>query len=110
MTSETKYYAIYDQRSDRLVASISPDGVVCSEGNPEIEEILRSLMQEEIIIREHQIDYDPQTADEEFDPYPAERMCYFNVITLQPGDPSYLKAFLTRLPYISHYEVRISEE
>jgi hypothetical protein len=61
-------------------------------------------------IREHQIDFDPQTADEDFDPYPEEKMCYFNVITLQPGDPSYLKAFLTRLPYISHYEVRISKE
>jgi radical SAM superfamily enzyme YgiQ (UPF0313 family) len=110
MTSETKYYAIYDRRSDQLVASISLDGVVLGEGNPEVEEILKALMQEEIIIREHQIDFDPQTADEDFDPYPEEKMCYFNVITLQPGDPSYLKAFLTRLPYISHYEVRISEE
>jgi hypothetical protein len=110
MNSEAKNYAIYDRKKHQLVASISPEGVVHSEGNPEAEEILKTLMQEEIIIREHQIDYDPQTADEDFDPYPAERMCYFNVVTLQPGDPSYLKAFLTRLPYISNLEVRLSEE
>ena len=110
MTGKTKDYAIYDRRKDQLVASISPEGIVRGEGNPEVEDLLKSLMQEEIIIREHQIDYDAQTADEEFDAYPEERMCYFNVITIQPGDPTYLKAFLTRLPYITHYEVRGSEE
>ena len=106
MSGETKYYAIYDRNKDQVVASFSPEGVVRSGGNAEVEALLKSLMQEEIIIREHQIDYDPQTADEEFDPYPADRMCYFNVITLRPGDPSYLEAFLTRLPYISNLEVR----
>ena len=37
------------------------------EEHPEVEAVLKSLMQEEIIIREHQIDYDAQTADEDFD-------------------------------------------
>jgi hypothetical protein len=110
MSNEAKNYAIYDRNRDQVVASINPEGEVLSGGNPEVEALLKSLMQEEIMIREHQIDYDAQTADEDFDAYPAESMCYFNMITLQPGDPSYLKAFLTRLPYITHYEARLPEE
>jgi hypothetical protein len=110
MSGKTKYYAIYDRNKDQVVASISLEGVVRSGGNAEVEALLKSLMQEDIIVREHQIDYDPQTADEDFDAYPAEKMCYFNMVTLQPDDPSYLKAFLTRLPYITHYEARLTEE
>ena len=110
MSVETKYYAIYDRKKDQVVASISTEGVVRSGGNAEVEALLQSLMQEDIMIREHQIDYDPETAGEDFDAYPAETMCYFNMITLQPGDPSYLKAFLTRLPFITHYEARLTEE
>ena len=110
MSAETKYYPIYDRNKNQIVASISPEGVVRGGGNAEVEALLKSLLQEDIMIREHQIDYDPQTADEKFDAYPEQTMCYFNMVTLQPGDPSYLKAFLTRLPYITHYEARLTEE
>ena len=96
MTGEAKNYAIYDKNKNQLVASISPEGVVHSEGNPEVEEVLKTLLQEEIVIREHQIDYDPLTDDEDFDPYPAEKMCYFNIVTLRPGDPSYLRGCVQR--------------
>ena len=109
MTGAARNYAIYDLKKDQLVASISLEGVVHSEGHPEAEAVLKALMQREIVINEQQIDYDPQTADEDYEPYPEENMCYFNVVTLRPGDPSYLKAFLRRLPYISNYEAHISE-
>src|SRR5204863_8619809 len=103
-------YSIYDLKKNQLVARISPEGVVHSEGNPEAEAALKTLMQREIVIQEQQIDYDPQTANEDYEPYPEENMCYFNVVTLRPGDPSYLKAFLRRLPYICNYEARLSED
>jgi hypothetical protein len=108
MTGGAINYAIYDKNKNQLVARISAEGVVHGEGNPGVEEVLKTLLQEEIVIREHQIDYDPLTDDGDFDPYPAEKMCYFNIVTLRPGDPSYLKAFMRRLPYITHYEARIS--
>ena len=110
MSSDTQYYAIYDRNKHQVVASMSQEGVIRAGGNAEVEALLNSLMQEDIMIREHQIDYDPQTADEEFDAYPEQAMCYFNMITLQPGDPAYFKAFLTRLPYVTHYEARLVEE
>lgn len=109
MNMEAKTYAIYDVKTGQLVARISPDGTVDSEGNLEAVATLQSLMQRDIVVREHQIDYDPQTADEDYDPYPEENMCYFGVVTLRPGDPSYLKTFLQRLPYVSYYEARPSE-
>ena len=93
-----------------MVASISSEGVVHGEVNLKAAAVLKALMQREIVIQEQQIEYDPQTADEDYNPYPEEKMCYFNVVTLRPGNPSYLKAFLRWLPYISNYEARISEE
>ena len=109
MSVEAKSYAIYSLKTGQLAARISPDGDVQSEGDPEAVATLRSLMQRDIVIREHQINFDPQQTDEEYDPYPEENMCYFGVVTLRPGDPSYLKAFLRRLPYISYYEARPSD-
>jgi hypothetical protein len=109
MHREAKSHAIYDLKTGQLAARISPEGVVHSEGDLEAVAALKILMQRDIVIREHQIDYDPQNADEDFDPYPEENMCYFGVVTLRPSDPSYLKAFLHRLPYVSNYEARPSE-
>jgi len=108
MYSEAKSYTIYNMKTGQVAASISLEGVVYSEGDPEAVAVLTTLMQRDIVIREHQIDYDPQIADEDFDPYPEENMCYFGVVTLRPSDPSFLKAFLHRLPYISNYEARPS--
>ena len=109
MSVEAKSYAIYSLKTGQLAAQISPDGDVQSEGDPEAVTTLRALMQRDIVIREHQINFDPQQTDEEYDPYPEENMCYFGVVTLRPDDPSYLKAFLRRLPYISYYEARPSD-
>ena len=109
MSVEAKSYTIYSLKTGRLAARISSEGDVQSEGDPEAVATLKALMQRDIAIREHQIDFDPQQTDEEYDPYPEENMCYFGVVTLRPGDPSYLKAFLRRLPYISYYEARPSD-
>lgn len=109
MNARARSYAIYNLKTGRLAARISPDGVAHSEGEPEAVATLKALMQRDIVIREHQINFDPQDADEEYDPYPEESMCYFGVVTLRPSDPSYLKAFLRRLPYISYYEARSSD-
>jgi hypothetical protein len=109
MNSGAKSYAIYDMRTDEVVAWISPEGTLAREGDPEALAALTPLLQHDIVIREHHIDYDPHHADDDFDPYPEEQMCYFGVVTLRPGDPSFLQAFLSRLPYISQYEARVSE-
>ena len=106
MSGEAKSYAIYNMKTGGLAARITAEGGVQSEGDPEAVATLQALMQRDLVIREHQIDFDPQHADEEYDPYPEENMCYFGLVTLRPSDPSYLKAFLQRLPYISYYEAR----
>ena len=94
MANEAENYIIYDLKKNQLVASISSEGVVHGEVDLEAEAVLKAPMQREIVIQEQQIEYDPQTADEDYNPCPEENMCYFNVVTLRPGDPSYLKAFL----------------
>lgn len=106
MSDEGKSYAIYDMRTGRLAARISSDGVVQGEDDPEAVATLKALMQREIIIREEQTDSSPQHADVEYDLFPEESMCYVGLVTLRPGDPSYLPVFLLRLPYVSHYEHR----
>jgi hypothetical protein len=63
MNIEAKSYAIYDLKTGQLAARISPEGVVHSESNLEAVAELKTLMQRDIVIREHQIDYDPQTAN-----------------------------------------------
>lgn len=103
-------YAIYDLKTEQRVACINAEGVVQDEGNPEAVAALKALLRRDITILEHQIDFDPETSDEEYNPYPEESMCYFGVVTLRPDDPSYFKAFLRRLPYISFYEARPLED
>ena len=108
MSIETKSYDIYNVKTGLPVAKISSEGVVQSDGDPEAIAALQKLMQREIVILEHQIDVDPQNAEEDYEPYPEENMCYFGMVTLRPGDPAYFSAFLRRLPYISIYEARPS--
>ncbi|HLJ32387.1 MAG TPA: hypothetical protein VKU38_02000 [Ktedonobacteraceae bacterium] len=110
MSVETKSYDIYDLKTGQLAARISAEGIVKSVGDTEAVVALQKLMQREIVILEHQIDVDPQNTEEEYEPYPEENMCYFGMVTLRPDDPSYFKAFLRRLPYISFYEARPSNE
>ncbi len=110
MSVETKSYDIYDLKTGQLAARISAEGIVKSVGDTEAVVALQKFMQREIVILEHQIDVDPQNTEEEYEPYPEENMCYFCMVTLRPDDPSYFKAFLRRLPYISFYEARPSNE
>jgi hypothetical protein len=107
MDNDAKNYTIYNLQTGQVVARISPEGVVTDENDPEAGAFLRTLLHQEIIIREHQIEYDPED-DEHFDPYPEETMCYFDVVTLRPSDPNFLKAFARRLPYISNFGARPS--
>ena len=109
MSEEVKSYDIYNLKTGQLAARMSLDGTVQSEGDPEAAATLKSLMQRDIVILEHQINFDSQKADEEYEPYPEESMCYFGMVTLRPSDPGYFQAFLRRLPYISYYEARPSD-
>ncbi|HZU65789.1 MAG TPA: hypothetical protein VFA09_00800 [Ktedonobacteraceae bacterium] len=106
MGDEATSFNIYDMRTGRLAARIGTDETVQGAGDPEAEATLKALMQQEIVVREEQLNLDPEDEDEEIDLFPEETMCYIDLITLRPGDPRHLKAFLLRLPYVSHYEVR----
>jgi hypothetical protein len=106
MSDETTSFNIYDMRTGRLAARIYSDGTVQSEGDAEAGATLTDLMQREIVIREEQLNFDSEDEDEEIDVFPEETMCYIDLITLRPGDPRHLKAFLLRLPYVTYYEVR----
>jgi hypothetical protein len=111
MSADPGSYDIYSLKTGQPVARISAEGVVQGEGDPQAVATLKSLMQHEIIIRQLELDADPQNlAEEEYDPYPEESMCYIGLVTLSPGDPSYFKAFLRRLPYVSFYAARPSDE
>ncbi len=111
-------YAIFDLKTGLQVAHLNVDSTVADEGDPTAIAQLRTLLRREVTVREHIV---PPTmnipapgetpvaqndVDDDYDPYPEESMCYFGMITLRPGDPQYLAAFLRRLPYISFYEAR----
>lgn len=111
MSAEPKSYDIYSLKTGQPVAKINAEGVVQSEGDPQAVATLKTLMQHEIIIRQLEFDADLQNLDEEeYDPYPEESMCYIGLVTLSPNDPSYFKAFLRRLPYVSFYAAHPSDE
>jgi hypothetical protein len=100
--SET--YGIYDLKTGQRVARVEANGQVSEEGDARAIATLRSLLQREITVRES---FGPAKAEEEeYDPFPDESMCYFGVVTLQPGEPGHFTAVLRRLPYISYYEAR----
>ena|SRR5579863_3381576 len=98
MGVESKNYTIYNQKTGRAVAQLGSDGTLKDEGDAVAMAELRELLQREIIVRE--------TADEEYEAFPEEFMCYFGLVTLRPGDAAYLGVFLRRLPYVSYYEAR----
>ena len=109
MSAESKGYTIYHLKTGRAVARLGSGGMLQDDGDPVAVAELKALMQRDIVVRETQIGPDAETAGEEYEPFPEENMCYFGVVTLRPGDPSYLAAFIRRLPYISYYEARPDE-
>ena len=109
MNAESKGYTIYNLKTGQAVARLGPDGTIQDAGDPVAKAELKALMRRDIVVRESQIDAHAETADEEYEPFPEENMCYFGLVTLRPDDPSYLAAFIRRLPYISYYEARLDE-
>jgi hypothetical protein len=107
MSVKTKKYSIHELKTGRVVAFIGPDGEIQDEGDPQAVAKLKELARHEIIVRENPLGSDDE---EEYDPFPAESMCYLGLITFQPGDPEYLKAFLRRLPYITNFAARAVQE
>jgi hypothetical protein len=107
MSVKTKNYQIHDLKTGRVVAFIGPDGTIQDEGDPQAVAKLKELARREIIVRENPLEPDDE---DEYDPFPAESMCYIGLITFQPGDPKYLRAFLRRLPYISNFAARTVQE
>ena len=104
METEAKGYAIHDLKTGQVVALIGADGTVQDEGDPQAVAVLKTLMRRDLVVRESQLGNEAEVEGEEYDAFPEENMCYFGVITLRPGDPAFLPAFLRRLPYISNYE------
>jgi hypothetical protein len=102
--TEAKSYAIHDLKTGQAVALISADGSVQDEGDPQAVATLKALMRRDLVVRESQSGNEEEEEGEEYDAFPEENMCYFGVITLRPGEPAFLQAFLRRLPYISNFE------
>lgn len=105
MNSPEKY-RIHDLMTGRVVALIDADGTLSDEGDPQAIARLRDLLGRELIVRERQSGFEAKEEDEGYEPFPEESMCYFGLITLRPGDPEYLPAFLNCLPSLSSYEAR----
>jgi hypothetical protein len=86
------------------------DGTLSAEGDPQAIAQLQGLLRRELIVRESQLGCDAGDADEGYELFPEESMCYFGLTTLRPGDPQYLPAFLNCLPSLSSYEARAIQE
>ena len=114
MSFESKGYTIYNQKTGQAVARLDPDGTIQDEGDPVAITKLKELMRRDIVVRESQINFDAEAVStgegEEYEPYPEENMCYFGVVTIRPGDSTYVAAFVRRLPYVSYYEARVEEQ
>ncbi|HEY7123215.1 MAG TPA: hypothetical protein VH540_04645 [Ktedonobacterales bacterium] len=105
-----KKYSIHDLKTGQVVARIGADGMLSDEGDPQAIAQLRKLLQQELIVRERQFRFEAEDEDEGYELFPEGGMCYFGLITLRPGDPEYLAAFLSCLPSISTYEARAVRE
>lgn len=103
---EIQGYNIFQQKTGQLVASLALDGSVYNCQEPASCAILRTLLQRDLVIREDLPGSGVESEEEDYDPFPDEQMCFFNLITLRPGDPHYLAAFVRRLPYLSNFEAR----
>ncbi len=110
MHVERTHYRIHDLKTGQTVALIDADGTLHDEGNPQAIATLKELLQRELVVRDRQLGFDAADENEGYELFPEESMCYFGLITLRPGDPEYLPAFLNCLPSISHYEARAVQE
>lgn len=105
-----KQYRIHDLKTGQVVALIDADGTLHDEGDPQAIAKLKELLQRELIVRDRQLGFEAEDEEEGYELFPEESMCYFGLITLRPGDPEYLRAFLNCLPSISKYEARVVRE
>jgi hypothetical protein len=99
-------YKIYDLKTGQVVALMDADGTLHDTGYAQAIAELKELLRRELVVRDRQLAYGAGDEDEGYELFPEESMCYFGMITLRPGDPEYLRAFLNCLPSISTYEAR----
>ncbi len=110
MHTERIRYRIRDLETGQYVALIDADGTLHDEGDPQAIATLKELLQRELIVRDRQLRFGGEDEPEGYEIFPEESMCYIGMITLRPGDPQYLAAFLSCLPSISHYEAQAVQE
>lgn len=103
-------YRIHDLKTGQVVALIDADGTLHDEGDSQAIAKLKELLQRELIVRDRQLGFEAEDEEEGYEMFPEESMCYFGLITLRPGDPEFLPAFLNCLPSISRYEARAIRE
>ena len=103
-------YRIQDLETGRTVALLDEDGTLHDQGDPQAIAQLKELLQRELVVRDRQLGFDAEDENEGYEPFPDGSMCYFGLITLRPGDPEYLTAFVSCLPSISKYEARAVQE
>lgn len=103
---EIQGYTIFRQKTGQPVARLALDGNLYDCQEPAGCALLSTLLRRDIVIREDLPGSGTESEEEDYDPFPEEQMCFFNLITLRPGDPRYLAAFVRRLPFISNFEAR----
>ena len=106
MHIERRKYIIHDLETGQTVALLDENGALHDQGDPQAIGELKELLQRELVVRDRQLGFDAEDENEGYEPFPEGRMCYFGLITLRPGDPAYLTAFVSCLPSISKYEAR----
>lgn len=107
---DTRTHMIYERKTGRAVALIDADGTLSEEGDPQAIAQLHDLLQRELVVRDRRLGFGAEDEDEGYEPFPERSMCYFGMVTLRPGDPEYLPAFLQCLPALSSYEARAVQE
>ena len=103
-------YSIHDLKTGQDVAFIDANGALSDDGDPQAIAQLKELLQQELVVRERQFAFGAEDGAEGYEPFPEGSMCYVGLITLRPGDPEYLTAFLCCLSSISTYEARAVRE
>jgi hypothetical protein len=99
-------YKIHDLKTGQVVALMNASGTLYNEGDPQAIAQLKELLQRELVVREREFTFGAEAEDEGYELFPEGSMCFAGLITLRPGDPEYLSAFLSCLPSISTYEAR----